>query len=208
MPLALLGLLWLGATCGQRAALEASTADGGALRLACERALASLAGETVALPPSAGPALRALRGTGRGARVDALEASLTAAAQRALADVSPWLLDAASRLPVEPGAEEEAPAAFRAAHEDTVRAELAAAVDRALGPAGAQEALAAVRTDAANLPLPRDVDLDLVSYVTHWAAEGFFAALSVEARRLREARALVQDGRAAEQAPRNQEEPR
>ena len=163
--LAALAFVLLG--CAPASVDGAAPAEAGAAqRVACERALASLAAEGPqptsfpSLPPEVGPALRALRGTGRGARVAALEAALERSARLALADAAPC-------------AEEVAAA-------EDLRARVAAAAPRRLAETGAPEALAELRDDASRLPLPRSVELDLVSLVTDHAVAVFFTALGRE----------------------------
>jgi hypothetical protein len=141
---------------------EASEAQ----RVACERALASLALEGPpptsfpSLPPEVGPALRALRGTGRGARVAALEAALERSARLALSDAAPCSNEAVS--------------------EAELRARVGAAAPQRLAETGAPAALAELRESASRLPLPRSVELDLVSLVTDHAVAVFFNALDRE----------------------------
>jgi Protein of unknown function (DUF4197) len=214
MPFALLALLWI-ATCAQPSSLQTGPSENELLRNACERTLLSFASDAepsrqiqVTLPAGLGPALRALRGTGRGRHVEALEAALERAGQQALVETGPWLLAQAERFSAAAplaGGEDAATDAFRSTHEAALRDELAAAVERASGPAGAADALGVVRAEAARLPLPRSVDVDLVSFVTEQPANGFFAALADEEHRLREQRTLVQHERPADMSPRNEE---
>ena len=203
MPLALLGLLWLGVTCAQRPPAPESAAPPGDVATllvgACQRALASLAPERepaqqdpLALPPELGPALRALHGTGMGSRVDALETAVDRSARLALADTGPWLTDSAARFTPESGetllggADDAVSSAFRDAREADLRAQLAPAAKRRLEETGAPAALADVRVRAGRLPLPRKVDLDLVSVVTDRAVASFFTVLAEEERRMRQ----------------------
>jgi hypothetical protein len=203
MPLALLGLLWLGATCAQRPPAPGSAAPPGdvatLLSGACQRTLANLAPERepaqpapLALPPELGPALRALHGTGMGGRVDALESAVERSARLALADTGPWLTESAARFAPErsetllAGADDAISAAFRDAREADLRAQLAPAAERRLEETGAPAALADVRARASRLPLPRKVDVDLVSVVTDRAVASFFAVLAEEERRMRQ----------------------
>jgi hypothetical protein len=127
-------------------------------RGACERALASLAPDpaqpiSFALPPEATPALRALRGTGRGARVAAFEAALERSARLALADAAPCSDDEVS--------------------EAELRARVAASAPQRLDETRAPEMLAELRDAASRLPLPRSLELDLVSLVTDRAVAIF-----------------------------------
>jgi len=208
IPLALIGLLWLGLTCSHVPAQEsvASSSVDELLVSACERALASLAPDPeparrvpVSLPIEDGPAVRALHGTGRGARVLALEAALERSARLALAELRPWLVDAAGRFAPDDadallsGPGDALTVAFRKANESELRAQLSPAVERSLGPAGANEALAAVQDGARRLPLSRRVEPNLVSLVTENAISSFFTALAEEERRLREERVARRD---------------
>ena len=209
MPLALLGLLWLGATCAQLPAQEATSLSGAheLLASACERALASLAPEPeparrtpVSLPVEVGPALRALRATGMGGRVTALEAAVERAARLALSDAKPRLERAvAGFAPADPDAlisagDDALSVAFRAASEAELREALKPAAEQRLAESGAFEALQGVRNGASRLPLPRDVPLDLVAVVTDQAVASFFTALADEERRLRQERVALRDG--------------
>ena len=207
MPLALLGLLWLAATCASQPAVQHAASDAAVVELltsACNRALAALAPERetalAALPPEVGPALRALHGTGMGGRVVALETALERSARLALADTKPWLADAAARFaPDGPesllgGGDDAVSVAFRGATEADLRAQLAPAAERRLAETGAPAALASVRDGASRLPLPRPVDLDLVSVVTDRAVASFFTALAEEERRIRQERVALQGG--------------
>jgi hypothetical protein len=192
--LALVVLVWLGLTCANLPAEESALAPERArLATASEAALARLgpdaapaAAPPVPFPPDAGPALRALRATGRGEEVAALEAALERAARLALADAGPRVAEAAAGFDpsasAAPGA--EALASFRAAVEPELRAALEAAAAQRLGDAGAPAALEGVRNAAGRLPLPREVSLDLVSIVTDQAVASFFNALADELRRL------------------------
>jgi hypothetical protein len=198
MPLALLGLLWIAVTCVHAPADDsASLGNDEPLRVACERVLASLAADgaagrrvTVTLPHDVEPAARALRATGRGERVAALEAALERTARLALVDARPWLEAAAA------GADSDgsSAAAFRAEHEGGLRDQVAAAAPARLAETGALDALEQVRGDAERLPLPRRIDLDLVSLVTDQAVTAFFDALGAEERHLRGEREALGGG--------------
>jgi hypothetical protein len=201
--LALLALLWIAVTCVHAPAQDTGAlAADGALRAACERALASLAPEeeparrvTVALPEQAGPAVRALGATGRGDGVVALEAALERTARLALADAGPWLAESAARpVSEDASADGSTVAAFRAAHEAELRARLAEAAPARLGETGALDALARLRDEAGRLPLPRSLELDPVSLVTEQALDTFFDALGDEERHLREERRALGGG--------------
>ena len=209
MPLALLGLLWVGLTCAHLPADEAASLAGPheLLASACERALARLAPEPepagpmlVSFPAEAGPAFRALHATGMGGRVVALEVAVERLARLALADVKPRIAEAvADFAPEDPeaqsaGSDDALSVAFRAAAETDLRAALKPAADRRLAESGALEALQGVRHSASRLPLPRDVELDLVSIVTDQAVASFFTGLGDEERRLRQERAAPSDG--------------
>jgi len=209
MPLALLGLLWAGLTCTQVPAEDASSLSGAheLLASACERALARLAPEPeparrtpVSFPVEVGPALRALHATGMGGRVAALEASVERAARLALADARPRLERAvagfASANPeaLISGGDDALSVAFRATAETELRESLRPAAEQRLAESGAVEALEGVRNGASRLPLPRSVDLDLVSIVTDQAVESFFTALGEEEVRLREERVALGGG--------------
>jgi Protein of unknown function (DUF4197) len=208
MPLVLLGLLWIGLTCTHLAPNETTALSGvnELLGAACERALASLAPDPeparrvlVSLPVELGPALRALHGTGMGGRVVALEAAVERTARLALADAKPWLEHAASSFaPEDPealisGSGDALSVAFRAATEAELRAQLRPAAERRLGETGAFDALVGVRNGASRLPLPRTIELDLVSFVTEQAIAHFFVALAQEERQLREERMALLD---------------
>jgi hypothetical protein len=185
-------LLGLGLTCAQPPASERAAAEPSALLAgASEAALARLAPETsgaapVAFPVSVGPALRALRATGRGDDVAALEAALDRAARLALADAKPEIARAVDAFA--PDDAEALVPSFRAAFEPELLAALRPAAEKRVADAGAAGALEGVRNAALRLPLPREVSLDLVSVVTEWAADSFFNALADAAERLREER--------------------
>jgi hypothetical protein len=207
MPVALLVLLWAGLTCAYEPRADEVSALTSARELlasACERALAGLAPDAepgpfapASLPAEVGPALRALRATGMGGRVAALEAAVERAARLALADVRPDLERAVAGFAPEnadalvSGEGDALSVAFRAAAEADLRARLAAAAEQRLEDAGAPAALEGVRNGAARLPLPRKVDLDLVSVVTDQALESFFIALSEAERQLRRERVAL-----------------
>lgn len=207
LPVALLALLWAGLTCAHEPAADAQSSLASARELlasACERALTSLAPDAgpaplapVSLPAEAGPALRALRATGMGGRVAALEAAVERAARLALADARTDVERAVAGFAPEDaqalvsGAGDALAVAFRAAAEAALRAPLAAAAEQRLGEAGAPAALEGVRNGAARLPLPRSVDLDLVSVVTDHALASFFIALSEAERQLRRERVAL-----------------
>jgi hypothetical protein len=188
-------LLWLGLTCaqppppGDAALAEPSVLLAGA----SEAALARLAPEapgaaSVSFPVTVGPALRALRATGRGDDVAALEAALDRAARLALADAKPDIARAVESFSPEDDEADALAASFRAAFEPELRAALRPAAEKRLAEAGVPGALEGVRNAAQSLPLPRDVSLDLVSIVTERAADSFFNALADAAERLREER--------------------
>jgi hypothetical protein len=192
LPLALLGGLWFGVACAQPPEDDAVAAGApdGVLVSACERALADLApeatsgtGSAVAFPLEVLPLFRALRATGMGARVTALEAAVDRAARLALADVRPRIQEAVARFAAEK--DEHDSAAFRAASETELRAALLPAAEQHLAGAGASEALEGVRNGASRLPLPREVALDLPSLVADRALARFYAALGEAERRLR-----------------------
>jgi hypothetical protein len=211
MPVALLGLLWIGLTCTTVPAPESSALSSANewVATACERALASLAPDPeparrapVSFPVEVGPALRALHGTGMGGRVVALEVVVERAARLALADVKPQLEQAVAAFSPEApdalvaGSDDALSVAFRAASEADLRAALRPAAEQRLGEAGAPDALQGVRDGASRLPLPRKIELDLVSVVTDQAVASFFTALTEEERRLRQERvALLRTGR-------------
>jgi len=203
---ALLASLWLAATCASQTEAPGAAADAGATELltsACERALAGLAPDPepppAALPPELGPAARALHGTGMGARVIALETALERSTRLALADAKPWLETAAAKFEPERAkladSDDALSAAFRSASERELREQLAPAAARHLEETGAPAALASVRDGASRLPLPRSIDLDLVSVVTDRAVRSFFDALAEQERRIRQERVALQGGR-------------
>jgi hypothetical protein len=206
MPVVLLGLLWGGLTCTNLPAGDGSSLATAQelLASASERAFARLAPKdassprvAVSFPTEVGPALRALRATGRGGRVVALEAAVEQTARLALEDVRPALEEAVEGFaPVDPaalvtGADDALSSAFRAAVEPDFRARLAAAAAQRLEGSGAAAALEGVRNGASRLPLPRDVDLDLVAVVADHATSSFFIALSDAERQVREERLAV-----------------
>jgi hypothetical protein len=171
---------------------------------ACAGALASLdpehadAGhEPVQLPVELAPTLRALHGTGMGARVETLDAELTRSARLALREVKPWLEGAAARFaPLEPlpDADDALSVAFRAAHETELRAQLTPAAGGVLEGSGARGALESVRDGAQRLPLRRSVELDLVSVITKRALVCFFAARAEQEKSVRPQREALRDG--------------
>lgn len=200
--LVLLGLVWLGLTCARLPKDDASSLATAQelLAQACERALERLAprgdpaGAPVAFPAEVAPALRALRATGMGGRVDALEAALEQTARLALADAREALDEAVEGFaPEDPealvaGGGDALSVAFRAAAEAAFRARLGAAAAERLDGSGAAAALEGVRNGASRLPLARDVPLDLVAMVTDHAVDRFFIALSEAERQLRKER--------------------
>jgi hypothetical protein len=135
-----------------------------------------------------GPTARALQGMGMGERVEALELAANRAAERATAELGPWLREEAARF-VPPDSEDGAPdaatAAFRAAVEPALEERLRGVVERGVADAGVPEALDGVRTSAARLPLPRDVSLDPVALVSDRMRSAFFRVLADEEARLR-----------------------
>jgi len=173
------------------------------LRAACEGALASLDPEgavtrdaTPELPAALAPTLRALRGTGMGDRVEALEVELERAARLALRETKPWLEGAVTSFaPVaQPTGGDALSTAFRSAYEAELRAQLTPAAGRVLAQSGAQGALDSVREGAMQLPLRRVVELDLVSVVTERALARFFAALAEQEKSLRQQRETLRGG--------------
>jgi hypothetical protein len=192
-------LVWIGLTCAQRPADQGSALAPPRVLLAgaSEAALARLAPDAapavdapVSFPAGADVALRALRATGRGDDVAALEAALDRAARLALADAKPHIERAVESFEAD-DEETEAEAlagSFRAAFESDLRAALQPAAEQRLADAGAPAALEGVRNAAGRLPLPRDIQVDLVSIVTERAAASFFNALADEAERLRQER--------------------
>jgi hypothetical protein len=199
---ALLVLLWIGLTCSNlpKGDVAPVAAEPAPLASATEAALARLAPDAapgvapVSFPAGAGPALRALRATGRGDEVAALEAALDRAARLALADAKPRVVEAAAAFPSGDSPDAGGLAeSFRADFEPGLRAALQPAAEQRLEEAGAPAALEGVRNAAGRLPLPRDVSLDLVSIVTDRAVAGFFNALADELRRQREERVARDD---------------
>jgi hypothetical protein len=152
---------------------------------------------TVALPAALEPTLRALHGTGMGARVEALDSELSRAARLALREVKPWLEDAVTAFvpptPL-PDTEDALTVAFHAAQEVGLRTQLTPAAGRVLAESGAQRALDSVRDGAQRLPLRRAVELDLVSVVTERALAHFFGALAEQEKSLRQQREMTRDG--------------
>jgi hypothetical protein len=138
-----------------------------------------------------GPTARALHGMGMGERVTALQAAANRAAERATAELGPWLREEAVRFaPPDPDAVLEGPpgaatSAFRAAVEPAFEERLRAVVERGAADAGVPEALDGVRASAARLPLPRDVALDPVALVSEQVRSAFFHVLADEEARLR-----------------------
>jgi hypothetical protein len=138
-----------------------------------------------------GPLARALHGVGMGGRVRALESALARAAERATADVGPWLREEAERFaPADPdavlaGPPDAATLAFRAAVELGLVERLRPAAESAVAEAGVPEALAQVREGAARLPLPREVALDPAAVVSERVRAAFFTVLAEEEARLR-----------------------
>lgn len=131
-----------------------------------------------------GPTARALHGMGMGERVTALETAANRAAERATAELGPWLREEAARFePRDP--DEGATAAFRAAVEPAWEERLRGAVERSVADAGVPAALDGVRTSAARLPLPREVSLDPVALVSERVRSAFFRVLADEEARLR-----------------------
>jgi hypothetical protein len=196
------GLLLLAVACGH--ALLPAVRDGAALRdllgVAVERSVARLAREggfeeetaaRIDLATQLGPLARALHGMGMGPRVIALESALDRAAERATAELGPWLREEAGRYaPADPtavlaGPPDAATLAFRASVEPGLAERLRPAVERAVADAGVPEALARVREDAARLPLARDVPFDPVALVNERVRVAFFAVLADEEARLR-----------------------
>jgi hypothetical protein len=193
-------LLWIGLTCAQPPAPEdaALGPPSALLVVASEAALARLAPDAaeagappVSFPVTVGPALRALRATGRGDDVAVLEAALDRAARLALADAKPAIARGVESFTPEDdenlGAGALA-ASFQTVFEPELRAALQPTAEQRLGEAGAPAALEGVRNAARSLPLPRDVSLDLVSVVTERAADRFFNALADEAEQLHQER--------------------
>jgi hypothetical protein len=200
-PFALVVLLWIGLTCANLPADEPAqvAAEPVPLAGAAEAALARLAPDApagvapVSFPAGAGPALRALRATGRGDEVAALEAALDRAARLALADVKPQVIAGAAAFRSDTPDAAALAASFRANFEPELRAALRPRAEQRLAEAGAPAALEGLRNAAGRLPLPREVPLDLVSIVTESAVASFFNALADELRRLPEERVAQGD---------------
>jgi len=176
-------------------AARASAALSELLGAAVERSVARLGREggfeenpltRIELPAELGPLARALHGTGMGERVVALEAALNRAAERATAELGPWLREEAGRfVPPDPGAvlagaPHGATRAFQAAVAAPLAERLSPVVERALAAVGAPEALARVREGALLLPLPRNAELDLESMTSERVQATFFAVLAEE----------------------------
>jgi hypothetical protein len=196
-----LGLLLLAIACAH--ALLPSSRESTALRdllgTAAERSVARLGREggfdeeaaRIDLVAELGPLARALHGVGMGARVSALESALARAAERATAEVGPWLREEAERFaPADPdamlaGAPGTATLAFRTAVEPELAERLRAAAQDVVADAGVAEALAQLRDGAARLPLPREVALDPAAFVSERVRAAFFAVLAEEEARLR-----------------------
>jgi hypothetical protein len=196
-----LGLLLLAIACAH--ALLPSSRESAALRellgTAAERTLARLGREggfeeeaaRIDLAAQLGPLARALHGVGMGGRVSALESALARAAERATADLGPWLREQAERFaPADPdavlaGAPDAATRAFRAAVEPALAERLRPAAERAVADAGVAEGLAQVRDGAARLPLPREVALDPAAFVSQRVRDAFFTVLAEEEAHLR-----------------------
>jgi hypothetical protein len=141
--------------------------------------------ETPVLGVLLGPTARALHGMGMGGRVEALETAANRAAERATAELGPWLREEAARF-VPPDSEvPDAATAFRTAVEPALEERLRGAVERGVAEAGVPEALDGVRASAARLPLPRDVPLDPVALVSERVRSAFFRVLADEEGRLR-----------------------
>jgi hypothetical protein len=197
-----LALLALAIACGHALlpAARSTAAVSELLGVAVERSVARLGREggyedeasaRTPLPVQLGPLGRALRGTGMGERVSALEAALNRAAERATAELGPWLREEAARfVPAEPaavlaGPPDAATLAFRAAVDPGLEERHRQVAKLAVADAGLPEALARVRQGAARLPLPRDVSLDPVALVCERVRVAFFAVLADEEARLR-----------------------
>jgi hypothetical protein len=196
-----LGLLLLAIACAH--ALPPSSRESTALRdllgTAAERSVARLGREggfdeeaaRIDLTAELGPLARALHGVGMGARVSALESALARAAERATAEVGPWLREEAERFaPADPdamlaGAPGTATLAFRTAVEPELAERLRAAAQDVVADAGVAEALAQLRDGAARLPLPREVALDPAAFVSERVRAALFAVLAEEEARLR-----------------------
>jgi hypothetical protein len=196
-----LGLLLLAIACAHT--LVPSARESAALRellgTAVERSVARLGREggfdeeaaRIDLAAQLGPVARALHGVGMGARVIALESVLARAAERATAEVGPWLREEALRFaPADPdavlsGPPDAATLAFRAGVEPDLAERLRKAAEGAVADAGVAEALAQVRDGAARLPLPREVALDPPAFVSERVRAAFFAVLAEEEARLR-----------------------
>ena len=196
------GLLLLAIACAH--ALLPAVRDGAALHdllgTAVDRSVARLAREGGFDEESAagsdvgaelGPLARALHGVGMGERVLALQTALQRAAERATADVGPWLHEEAERFaPDDPDALLDGPPgsatlAFRANVESGLAERLAPAAEKALTAADVPAALASVREGAARLPLSREVTLDPAALVNERVRTAFFAVLADEEAELR-----------------------
>jgi hypothetical protein len=193
-------------TCARAPAGESQPLEdpNGLLYTACEGAFTRLDPErtdgapgTFELPVELAPTLRALHGTGMGARVDALDAELERAARLALRETKPWLEGAVKGFApaAQPtGGDDALSVAFRAAHEAALRAQLRLAAGDVLVGSGARGALDSVREGAQRLPLRRAAELDLVSVVTERALARFFSALAEQEKSLREQRETLRGG--------------
>jgi hypothetical protein len=120
-----------------------------------------------------------------------LESALARAAERATAEVGPWLREEAEDFsPGDPDAVLAGPPgtvtqAFRAEVEGELAERLRAAAQDAVDDAGVPDALARVRDGAKRLPLPREIELDPPEFVAQRAHAAFFAVLVEEEVRLR-----------------------
>jgi len=190
-------------------ALLPSHADRDALRLrlvgAVERATARLAAPTACeAEPGArfdvaldlGPLARVLAATGRGERVDALEAALCEAGRRVSAGLAPWLAEAAAGFDA-PDVETllatgGATPALRAQLEGELASRVANEADAAVVAAGVPARLDRVGEAAKGLPLPRPVTLEPGAWLrAHWPDAFFAVVAEEEALALSEPRAAV-----------------
>jgi len=173
------------------------------LDVAVERSVARLGREggfeespvtRIELPVAFAPLARALHGTGHGARVVTLESALNRAAERATAELGPWLrAEAGGFVSPDPDgvlavAPDGATRAFEAVVERPLGERLHPLVERGLADAGAPEALERVREDARLLPLPRNADLDLPSFTSERVQTTFFVVLAEEEAGIRASR--------------------
>ena len=182
---------------------EATVADGlkEALRVGTQRAASALSQPggfsdnpllRLAIPKELDRLADALRTVGLGGQVDALEATMNRAAERAAGEAVPVFASAIASMTVQDafgilnGPENAATEYFRVQTSDALRARFSPVVSDAMREVGLYRAYRDVVTKYEALPFSKPVAPDLETYVADHALLSLFQTLSEEEGRIRE----------------------